>query len=68
MIHLDADQIVAGALEYRVLAGGDFAPHDQVVCYRAEVPAQEVRFFACFVSEGRQPTADETSSPGEVIA
>jgi hypothetical protein len=48
-IRLEADQIVRGAEQYRVLNGGDFAPLELVTVYLEHDPAQQAAFHAQFI-------------------
>lgn len=52
MIDLVTDQPVAGAPEFRVVAGGAFAPDALVECYRVAAPDQRVAYQAQFVATG----------------
>lgn len=55
MIELETDQEMFTDPGYRVLAGGEFAPDEQVEVYRVGQPEQKVAFYARYIATGEMP-------------
>lgn len=55
MIPLETNQPCLLEPHWIVVAGGDYAPDDLVVCTKLDDPAQECAFYALFIATGEYP-------------